>query len=505
MKHLKNIIVSAVVAGTAITTFTGCEKFLDRKPLTATQDDLPGGGLEGRVLGLYGAIRNSKSEPYIGDGMQNIPYIAMNSFRSDDGEVVADPGATAWHTTYDNFQYTKDDWGAGLYWNKHYVMIGQCNETIAIADSLPNPDATTPVFEAEAKFFRAYTYFDMVRTFGEIPKIDFKINNPADGRIPKSSVADIYQLIIDDLTFAQQYLPTEWIGYPGRLTVYAAKSMLAKVLIYRQQWAQALALCEEVIGSGEYTLEPMYYKIYKKEGELGPESIFEIQASKLAQDGDTYWSRLGQSQGVRGSGTWDLGWGWNTPTAGLVASYEAGDKRKDATILYSNQFDGGEATGGYGQTVPNYTNALYWNKKVYNRYSDYIAAGQGTPGNEAQNTWINQRVLRLSDVILLAAEAANEIGGAANQIKARDWVNMIRDRAGLGPIAFVDQATMRAAIKKERRAEFAMEYDRFFDLVRWGDAISALAPFYQNKHRYFPIPQAAMDDNPQLVQNPEWP
>jgi hypothetical protein len=438
--------------------------------------------------------------------MQNIPYIAMNSFRSDDGEVVADPGATAWHTTYDNFQYTKDDWGAGLYWNKHYVMIGQCNETIAIADSLPNPDATTPVFEAEAKFFRAYTYFDMVRTFGEVPKIDFKINNPADARIPKSSVADIYQLIIDDLTFAQQYLPTEWIGYPGRLTVYAAKAMLAKVLLYRQQWAQALSLCEDVIGSNAYTLEPLYYKIYKKEGELGPESIFEIQASKLAQDGDTYWSRLGQSQGVRGSGTWDLGWGWNTPTESLVNSYEAGDKRKDATILYSNQFDGGEATGGYGQTVPNYTNALYWNKKMYNRYSDYIAAGLGTPGNEAQNTWVNQRVLRLSDVILMAAEAANEIGGAANQIKARDWVNMIRNRAGLGDIVFVDQATMRAAIKKERRAEFAMEYDRFFDLVRWGDATTVLGPLgYQNKHRYFPIPQAALDDNPQLVQNPEWP
>lgn len=499
-------MATAVIAATAVTTFTGCEKFLDRKPLTATIDDLPGGGLEGRVLGLYGAIRNSKSEPYIGDGMQNIPYIAMNSFRSDDGEVVADPGATAWHTTYDNFQYTKDDWGAGLYWEKHLAMISLCNNVLDAAANQTTPDPATPTLVAEARFFRAYTFFDMVRTFGEIPKLDFKVVNPEDGHIPKSSVADIYQLIFDDLTYAEQNLPTAWAGYPGRLTVYAAKSLHAKTLLYRQQWAQALTLCEDVINSNAFTLEPLYYKIYKKEGELGPESIFEIQASKLAQDGDTYWSRLGQSQGVRGSGTWDLGWGWNTPTANLVASYEAGDKRKDATILYSNQFDGGESTGGYGQTVPNYTNALYWNKKVYNKYSDYIAAGQGTPGNEAQNTWINQRVLRLSDVILMAAEAANEVGGAANGIKARDWVNMIRDRAGLLAIAYVDQATMRAAIKKERRAEFAMEYDRFFDLVRWGDALTVLGPLgYQNKHRYFPIPTAAMNNNPNLVQNPEWP
>ncbi len=506
MKHLKNILATALIAATAVTTFTGCKKFLDREPLTATVDDLPGGGLEGKVLGLYGAIRNSKSEPYIGDGMQNIPYIAMNSFRSDDGETVADPGATAWHTTYDNFVYPKDEWGAGTYWNKHYVMIGQCNDVLDVAANQTNPDPATPTYIAEAKFFRAYTYFDMVRTFGEIPKIDFKINSPTDGHVAKSSVDVIYQFILDDLTAAEAALPTEWQGYPGRLTTYAAKSLHAKVLLYRQQWAAALALCEDVINSNAYSLEPNYYKIYKKEGELGPESIFEIQASKLAQDGDTYWSRLGQSQGVRGSGNWDLGWGWNTPTTSLVNSYEAGDKRKDATILYSNQFDGGESTGGYGQTVPNYTNSLYWNKKVYNRYSDYVAAGLGTPGNEAQNTWVNQRVLRLSDVILMAAEAANEIGGVANADKAEDWVNMIRNRAGLGNISFVDQASMRTAIKKERRAEFAMEYERFFDLVRWGDALTVLGgQGYQNKHRYYPIPTAALTDNPLLVQNPEWP
>ena len=505
MRNLTRLLAAAIIGSIAITTFTGCEKFLDRKPLTATQDDLPGGGLEGRVLGLYGAVRNSKSEPYIGDGMQNIPYIAMNSFRSDDGETVADPGATAWHTTYDRFQYTKDDWGAGVYWNKHYVMIGQCNEAIAVADSLPNPDATTPVFRAEATFFRAYTYFDMVRTFGDIPKIDFVISDPAQGRIPKSPAAEIYQLILDDLEYSEQYLPSEWTGYPGRLTNNAARALHAKVLLYRQQWVQALGLCEMIIASNQYSLVPNYYSIFKVAGELNEESIFEIQASKVAQDGDTYWSRLGQSQGIRGSGTWDLGWGWNTPTANLVNSYEAGDKRKDATILFSNQYDGGESTGGYGLTIPNYTNALYWNKKMYNRYEDYIAAGQGTPGNEAQNTWVNQRVLRYSDVLLMAAEAANEVGGAENQAKAVGWVNQIRTRAGLPNIAFVDKAALRAQIKKERRAEFAMEYDRFFDLVRWGDAPSVLGPLgYQNKHRFYPIPQAALSDNPQLVQNPEW-
>jgi len=358
---------------------------------------------------------------------------------------------------------------------------------------------------AEAKFFRAYAYFDLVRTFGEVPKIDFKINNPADGYKAKATVADIYALIDADLSYAEQHLPLQWEPkFKGRLTLGAARTFHAKALLYRGQWAAALGLLQQVIGSTQYSLAADYYKIWKVEGELNNESIFEIQAAKANGDGDTYWSRLGQCQGVRGgSGAWDLGWGWNTPTNSLVNAYEAGDKRKDATILYSNQFDGGSASGGYGLTLPNLTNALYWNKKVYTNYNDYLAAGLGTPNNEAQNTWINHRVFRYADVLLMAAEAINEVGG--NGAQAATWVNQVRTRAGLPNISFVSQAQMRDAIKKERRTEFAMEFERFFDLVRWNDANAVLGPLgYQNKHRFYPIPTSAMNANPNLTQNPEW-
>lgn len=508
MIKIKQIVVTVVAAAMTITMFSGCKKFLDRKPLSATVDDLQVGALDGQVLGLYGAIRNSKSDPYCGDGFQSIPWVAMNGFRSDDAEIVADPGASAWHQTYDNFAYTKDDWGAGLYWDKHYIFIGLCNDALDLAARGNYTDPASVINVAEAKFFRAYAYFDLVRTFGEVPKIDFKITSPTDGHKRKATVAEIYALIDADLTAAEANLPLNWPAkFAGRLTTGAAKSLHAKTLLYRQQWAPALALCQQVISSGQYSLSTPYYKIFKKEGELNSESIFEIQASKTAGDGDIYWSRLGQCQGVRGgSGAWDLGWGWNTPTSSLEGAYEAGDERKEATILYSNQSDGGPNTGGYGLTLPNLTNALYWNKKVYNNYSDYLAAGLGTPNNEAQNTWNNQRVLRYADVLLMAAEAANEVGGAPNQVNATNWVNMIRARANLGAIAFGTQATMRAAIKKERRLEFAMEFERFFDLVRWNDATSVLGGLgYQNKHRFYPIPTTALNANPQLVQNPEWP
>lgn len=504
MKKLNTILLISLLF-LMVMGISSCKRFLDRKPLSITSDDIPSNSLEGKALGLYGAIRSSNSDPYIGDGFENIPWIAMNGFRSDDAENIADPGASAWHQTYDNFQYTKDDWGAGMYWGKHMILIGLCNDIIAAGSASTSPADLVNV--AEAKFFRALSYFDMVRTFGEVPKLDFVPANDAAKQIPKSPVADIYSLINADLTFAGQNLPTDWeTKFSGRLTKWAAKTLQAKVLLYQQQWGSSLALSQEVINSGKYSLYSPYWKIFKTEGELCSESIFEIQARKVAGDANIYWSRFGQTQGLRGASgsSWDLGWGWNTPTTNLVNAYEPGDVRKDATILVSGQPDG-STSGGYGLTIPALTNANYWNKKVYNQYSDYIAAGIGTPNNEAQNTWVNHRVLRYADVLLMAAEAANEVGGAANSANATTWVNQIRARASLAPIAFSSQTQMRAAIKQERRVEFGMEFERFFDLVRWGDASSVLAPLgYQNKHRYYPIPGSAITENPKLVQNPDY-
>ncbi len=504
MKRYKNQIAVLLIAISAITLFGGCKKFLDREPLGIAQIDLNVGALEGKTVGLYGAIRNSAAQPYCGDGFQGIAYVAMNGFRSDDAEIVSDPGASAWHQTYDNFQYTKDDWGAGLYWDKHFIFVGLCNDILDDAVKQNLTDPASVINTAEARFFRAYAYFDLVRTYGAIPKIDFKINTPAEGNIAKSDTATIYALINADLAFAEQNLPIVWEAkYAGRANKWAAKALHAKVLLQQRRYSEALPICKDIIANGPYQLFSPYWKMFKKEGELCSESIFEIQSAKTAGDGNTYWSRLGQCQGVRGSGTWDLGWGWNTPTPNIVGAYEAGDVRKDATILYSNQSDGGGNTGGYGLVLPNLTNALYWNKKVYNQYSDYLAAGLGTPDNESQNTWVNQRVLRLSDVLLMGAEAANETG--VGNPDAVTWVNLVRNRAGLGNIAFVSQAQMRTVIKQERRVEFAMEFERFFDLVRYGDATSVLGGNgYQNKHRYYPIPTSALNSNPALVQNPEW-
>jgi starch-binding outer membrane protein, SusD/RagB family len=481
--------------------FTGCKKFLDRKPLQASLEDLNQGGLEGQVFGLYGAFLDRNSAYH---GFSSIPWFGLNSFRGDDamkGSSAAD-GAD-WETVYDNFQYQKAHWSASIYWDQHYNLINKANTVLYTADSLKLSDPASVVNIAEAKFFRALAYFNLVRVFGEVPKIDFKISNPNDAKKPKAPVAQIWALIDEDLNAGIANLPVNWNNAagnslaPGRLTKYTAMALAAKAKIYRNDWAGVLGLCQQIINSGNYQLLSDYNTLFKVSGENSKESLFEIQAFVGPNGVPNSGHEYGVEQGVRGSGDWDLGWGWNVPEPGQEASYETGDKRKAATILYSGQDD------GYGRTVPSFPTVprLYWNKKVYPEPSMQTLTGR------RQNNWLNHTLIRYADVLLLAAEAANELGGAANEANAVAWVNMIRSRAGLPAVSFTTKADLRSIIKKERRSEFAMEGERFFDLVRWGDAETVLGPKgYTPCHKYYPLPQSAIDfaGSSVLVQNPCW-
>ncbi|MBI5857167.1 MAG: RagB/SusD family nutrient uptake outer membrane protein [Sphingobacteriales bacterium] len=498
-KNIQTLLLIMILPSLMV-IFGGCKKFLDRAPLQASLEDLNQGGLEGQVFGLYGNFLDRNGSYH---GFSSIPWFALNSFRGDDamkGSSAAD-GAD-WETVYDNFQYQKAHWSASIYWDQKYNMINKANTVLQTADSLGLSDPASLVNIGEAKFFRALTYFDLVRVFGEVPKIDFRIYNPNDSKKPKATVPQIWALIDADLTAAIANLPPDWNNasgnskFPGRLTRYAAMTLAAKTKIYRGDWAGCLGLCQQVISSGKYQLLSDYSSLFKVEGENSKESLFEIQAYVGPNGVPDAGHEYGVEQGVRGSGAWDLGWGWNVPEPGQEASYEAGDKRRGATILYSGQDD------GYGKTVPAFPTVprLYWNKKVYPEPSMQASTGR------RQNNWLNHGVIRYADVLLLAAEAANELGGAGNQADAVTWINTIRSRAGLSNVAFTTQAAMRDIIKRERRSELAMEGERFFDLVRWGDAIAVLGGRgYTPCHQYYPLPQSAIDfAGGVLIQNPCW-
>ena len=518
MNTIKRILWGTVLSLPLFALFSGCKKYLDRQPLQATLNDLNQGGLEGQAIGLYGAIRNSQSSPYCGDGFESIGYTPMQCFRSGDQTVNADPGGAGYITAYTDFQYSKDDWANGVYWDRHYQLIQLANILLQTADSLNLTDANSLINIAEAKWFRAYCYFDLVKNYGQVPIDTIRIKQVTDGQIAKSPVTDVYTQIDKDLTYAETYLPTSWPSTSvGRLTQGTARTLHAKTYLMRDaplpttqaDYQNCLALCQNVISSKQYALFSPYWAIWKLANENCSESIFEVQCQQTANSGTeattSYWSWWGTSQGVRGSGDWNLGWGWNNPTQPLINAYEAGDPREAATILFSGQSDD-PANGGYGRTLPPLTNSLWWNKKTYTNPAEQLAAGDPTG-----SAFVNQRVLRYADVILMAAECSNELGGATNDSNAEAWLEQIRARARNGNnavlpyVQYTSQAQFRTAIKQERRVEFGMEMERFYDLVRWGDAQSVLGGLgYQPKNEYYPIPTPALSGNPKLVQNPNY-
>ena len=423
MKTYKQTFWIFAVTATSLLAVAGCSKFLDRKPLQATLSDLNQGALEAQSFGLYSTLRSY-------GGFSTLPWLDFNSIRDDDaqkGSSTTD-GAEI-NTEFETFKYTKDDWATDTYWNDHYAMINQANQELYIADSIKATDEASLRNIGEACFFRAYAYFDLVKAYGQVPLLNFYSSNSKDYVKPKSPVPALYQQIDSDLNVAANYLPINWEDingnnkYPGRLTKGAALSLHAQTHLFRSDWSMVVNYTNQVIALNQYSLEPNFPDIWKDglngAGKNGPESIFEMQ-SNVGENGTSYYGvQWGTSQNVRQGGAttaWNLGWGWNTPTQVLQNAWDSTDPRKAQTILYSGRSDGGPAQGGYGATLPAYGPGValdqpYWNKKVYSdpgmrSFTGEVAAAGGAD-------WINHRIIRYADILLMLAEASNELGDGA--------------------------------------------------------------------------------------------
>jgi len=472
------------------------KNWLDINPLGRfTEDDLPTGSLEEHVFAAYAGLRS--------EGTSGLQYVGLHNIRSDDANVGSnDSDASVAGPIYDEFNYSLTHWYSVDYWSGHYSLINLTNNVLSAADSLDNLTEGTRTNIGEAKFLRAWAYFNLVRTFGEVPIINFRITDQASAIRPKSTIPQIYELIDADLQDAVAYLPETWVGFAGRLTRGAALSLQTQTLMARHRFSEALNSAQAVINSGVYDLSVPYNMIFREESENSKESIFEIQAyhDGVQNFGVTYASR----QGVRGSGQWDLGWGFNIPNQRLISAFESGDPRLEATVLYS-----GQTNTPYGETLPSNLPRPYYNKKVYTDPDLRLEYGS------LKGEWFNVRMIRYADIVLLAAEAANEVGGEANIDLALDYLEQVRGRArGNNPnilpeVTTRDQEELRQAIRHERQVELAMENQRFFDLIRWGIDVQTMHAAgytnYQVKHRFYPIPQVEIDrSGGVLIQNPDY-
>ncbi len=494
----------------ALGLLTGCKRFLDTERQGAYDADnypYPGGSgpYDQFIFAAYNDLRSFN--------LHSQSFIAATSIRCDDadkGSTPADGGANA--IDMDNFPVAASNGFANTLWVGYFGLINKCNSTIKEINTNTNIVASDAIKQqtiGEAKFIRAYGYFMLGRLFGRVPLIDTIFSNPASqNNVPQATPVALFAFIESDLLFAASTLPMNWdVKFAGRATRGAANGLLAKVYLYQQKWQLAMDAANAVMGSGQYDLSTSYDKIFREEGENSKESVFEVQATASAAIPSANGVQYAQIQGIRGSGIWDQGWGWNSPSTYLEAAYEAGDPRKNRTIMYTSNGTTIYQTI-YGENLPVGLPNPRYNNKVYTNPSIRASIGNRF------GYWMNFRALRYADVVLMFAEAANEVGGAANITAARNALNSIRARARAGNNALLpdvtttDQAVLRDAIRQERRVELAMEHERFFDIVRWGIAQATLNAagkpnFNGSRDVLLPIPQTQIDLSAGvLTQNP---
>jgi starch-binding outer membrane protein, SusD/RagB family len=408
--------------------------------------------------------------------MSSFGWIGLASIASDDADKGSDPGDTGTDKdVLDALTYNSSNPSAESTFIAQYDGINRCNQALNI---LPKLDKASPALRerlmGEAKFLRAFMYFTLVKCYGGVPIVDH-LPNPSSIEdknmlLTRKTAAETYAFIEKDLADAIAVLPLKSSysdSEKARASKGAAYALLAKVNLYQKNWQKVIDNCNLVTG---YALAPDYAKMFRKEGENNIESIFEINGvGSVPIKGIAGYSN---TQGVRGAGGW--GWGFNTASKSLVDAYEPGDVRKAATIIFRG------TTLYDGRVIPLSPDDhnLGYNFKAY--------SSQFT---DAWETDANIKYIRYAEVLLMKAEALNELNQTSEAIPL---LNEIRHRAGLGDTPAISQADVRTAIWKERRVELAFEFDRFFDLVRTGQAKAAFQAdgkvFTENKNELFPIP-----------------
>lgn len=392
-------------------------------------------------------------------------------------------------------------------WRGLYRGVQRANQVITNVNMENNKD---PLFTqdeidrivAEAKFLRAFFYFELVSLWGDVPLLTQPSSAPES--IGKSPAADVYALIRQDLNDAQAVLPLRSQTDVWRASKGAAQSLLGKIELFLGNYDAARTEFTKVISSGEYALVDRYLDNFEEETENNSESIFELQLNN-SFGGSNSWSADGSGPAqntFRG-----IEYGFNdfnnvVPSATLLAEFEDGDPRKSDSFyttgdLYNNDQDTATFTG------------FRWRK--YQRYYKRASDGFDYSG-------INFRIIRYADVLMMQAECENELSGPSaalpliNQIRTRASVNMPEygtaemDAAGF-PVG--TQAQMLAAIQHERFIEFSGEQIRKRDIIRWGIAkekIEATGRSYDAaKHDLFPIPLEEIDANSAISQSDQNP
>ena len=504
----KNIYTLGIIFAIVV-LFNACKKdFLDRPPLDTEVSSNFYKTEEDAMLALISVydVLGYQSTP----GVSWAPFLTMSDILSDDsfaGGGDANDGMD--EDELNNFNIPTTNLLVHATYLKNYTGIYRANLLLEKIEDIDASDEFKARIIGECKFMRAYFYFEQVRFFENIPLLTETIKGPSEYQQEQNTPAEVYNQIAVDLVDAINALPASIpSNESGRVSKWAASGLLARAhLFYNGVYnadmdaggtvvnqAVVLAYLEDMILNSGHDLFEDYTQNFHLTGQFGIESVFEISHGDILPWWDWDYVRGGdgnlasQMQGPRvtGSEKWDRGWSFGTVSQKLIEDMAA-DPRLYYTVLFQDSLDGGLVKG--------YQHTGYYSKK-YSSDAEHWATG----GQFELNRTTNFRVIRFSDVLLMAAELGSP--------SAQDYLDRVRARVGLGSIPANEEN-----IYNERRLELSLEGLRYFDVIRKGmtfanqefTSIGLRGPDYEGDQvifdvtfnsamkGFFPIPQSEVD------------
>lgn len=454
---MKKINIFCLIAALLV-VITSCDDFLETDP----QNDLSSSTyyttdeeIETAVLAIYDAM-----QAYDDDNDWEQREFALTEIRSDNSKTSNSEGAFA---EFQDLDVSTSNTYLDVYWNVQYNVNMEANTVLQYIDNVTDEDLKDQ-FTGEAYFARALSHFNLVRAFGDIPIIDYLVGADDSYTVEQATADEVYDFIVGDLTEAVNLLPTRSEVGEGRATEGAARTLLAKVYLEMGEYSLAKEQCEAVIALGDYDLMDDYYDVFYDE--LNEEIIFAIQylanSSDDSQDFSYEFTYVGAYSGL------------NYPTDDFMAVVDTADERYD--VLFTTN--------------------------IYGEYecAKYVSEDGDLAGND-------KIVLRYADVLLMYVEAVLAGGESTSNALAVEYFNDVRERAGLETVS----AVTKDDLLLERRIEFGFENQRFYDLIRFGEAEETLTAFglteeagftFDDTDLLLPIPQEEINNNDNLEQNP---
>ena len=513
-----------------------CDKdeLLDTGDKTFLSPDEIAQNAEGLLIGAYDVFQWQNLGVNQGNARHIYP-VMWQGIRADD---MVSQWATFWQPglLLDDLTLVQpNNTNIAALWEKWFTGVQRANAAISVIEASEVENKAQLI--AEARFIRAFCYFELVRHWGGVPLYTENFDASTDfSSVGRSSAAEVYAQIETDLSSAIPDLQNKAETPTGRATQAAAQSLLAKVHLSQGNYAEVLTYTSAVIASAEYALESNFADNFTTANEFGIESIFEIDYKSGINNG--FFESVGTA--AEGSSSYQMfgyifnnngAFGNSVPRPELIAIYDDMDTRKDATFITPESIlENGPQTCGCLVFNPDGTvvfgdagNESQWiGTDIYNFFwlvneSSWVSRASMRKYNIGQiNTLpqlsqsdLNEKLMRYAEVLLMHAEASLFSGvtstGGALAISGQDAFDQVRNRAYGGTAPAL--ALTLENLKEERRKELATEgWNRFTDLVRWGDASTALAfkNFQVGRDELLPIPQSEIDvvGTQGLPQNP---